>query len=90
MFNNHCKLKLFSMADTCFASTIVMLNRFKTRKRGLEQLVISEEWEMYKENDVVKAKDVRPLPPPGRGKEAQHGTGTLQPAFLTLVGPFHI
>ena len=59
MYNNHCKLKLLSVADTCFASTIVMLKRFKTIKRGLEQLVISEEWEMYKEDDVVKAKEVK-------------------------------
>ena len=58
MFNNHCKLKLLLVADTRFASTIVMLKRFKTIKRGLEQLVISEEWEMYKEHDVVKAKKV--------------------------------
>ena len=59
MYNNHCKLKLLSVADTCFASTIVMLKRFKTIKRGLKQLVISEEWEMYKEDDVVKAKEVK-------------------------------
>ena len=56
MFNNHCQLKLLSVADTRFASTIVMLKIFKTIKRGFEQLVISEEWEMYKEDDVVKAK----------------------------------
>ena len=37
MFNNHCKLKLLSVADTRNASTIVMLKRFKTIKRGLEQ-----------------------------------------------------
>ena len=59
MYNNHCKLKLLSMVDTCFASTIVMLKRFKKIKRGLEQLVISEEWEMYKEDNVVKAKEVK-------------------------------
>ena len=59
MYNNHYKLKLLSVAYTRFASTIVMLKRFKTIKRGLEQLVISEEWEMYKEDDVVKAKEVK-------------------------------
>ena len=59
MFNNPYKLKLFSVADTRFASTIVMFKRFKTIKRGLEQLVISEEWEMYKEDDVVKVKEVK-------------------------------
>ena len=41
MFNNHCKLKLLSVTDTCFASTIVMLKKFKTIKRGSKQLVIS-------------------------------------------------
>ena len=59
MFNNHCKLKSLSMDDTHFASTVVMLKRFKKIKRGLEQLVISEEWEMYKEYDVVRAKEVK-------------------------------
>ena len=59
MFNNHCKLKLLSMADTCFASTIVMLKRFKTIKRGFGQLVICEEWEKYKEDEIVKAKEVK-------------------------------
>ena len=59
MFNNHCKLKLLSVAYTHFASTIIMLKQSKTIKRSLEQLVISEEWEMYKEDDVVKAKEVK-------------------------------
>ena len=59
MFNNHCKLKSLSVVDTHFASTIVMLKQFKTIKRGLEQLEISEEWEMYIEHDVVKAKEVK-------------------------------
>ena len=43
MFNNHYKLKLLSVENTRFASTIVMLKRFKTIKRDLEKLVISEE-----------------------------------------------
>ena len=34
MFNNHCKLKLLSMADTRFASTIVMLKRFQAIKEA--------------------------------------------------------
>ena len=59
MFNNHCKLKLLSVTDTRFTSTIVMLKQFKMIKRGFEQLVISEEWEMYKEDDLVKAKKVK-------------------------------
>ena len=43
MFNNHCKLKLLSMIETRFASTIVTLKILKTIKRYLEQLVIGEE-----------------------------------------------
>ncbi|KAK1586334.1 hypothetical protein Q3G72_001452 [Acer saccharum] len=42
MFNDHSKLKLLSVADTRFASTIVMLKRFKQIKQGLQQMVISE------------------------------------------------
>ena len=37
MFNNYCKLKLLSVANTRFASTIVMFKRLKTINRGLEQ-----------------------------------------------------
>ena len=51
MFNIHCKLKLLLVADK--------LKRLKTIKRDLEQLVITEEWEIYKEDDVVKVKEVK-------------------------------
>ncbi|BFG40558.1 hypothetical protein CerSpe_268320 [Prunus speciosa] len=56
MYNDHCKLKLLSVAETRFASTIVMLKRFKQVKQGLEQMVISEQWDIYKEDDVVKTR----------------------------------
>lgn len=59
MFNCHCKLKLLSIADTRFASTIIMLKRFKQVKQGLEHMVISERWDLYKEDDVNKAKLVK-------------------------------
>ncbi|XP_020415467.1 uncharacterized protein LOC18782979 [Prunus persica] len=59
MYNDHCKLKLLSVAETRFASTIVMLRRFKQVKQGLEQMVISEQWDIYKEDDVVKARTVK-------------------------------
>ncbi|KAK2665693.1 hypothetical protein Ddye_004267 [Dipteronia dyeriana] len=59
MFNDHSKLKLLSFADTRFASTIVMLKRFKQIKQGLKQMVISERWDMYKDDDVEKARAVK-------------------------------
>ncbi|KAL5134361.1 hypothetical protein HKD37_03G007538 [Glycine soja] len=45
--------------DAIFASTIVMLKRFKQLKKGLQEMVISDQWSSYKEDDVVKAKFVK-------------------------------
>ncbi|KAI9181641.1 hypothetical protein LWI28_017053 [Acer negundo] len=59
MFNDHSKLKLLTVADTRFASTIVMLKRFKQIKQALQHMVISEKWDMYKEDDVEKARSVK-------------------------------
>ncbi|KAL5153357.1 hypothetical protein HKD37_19G052923 [Glycine soja] len=52
-------LKLLSIAPTRFASTIVMLKRFKQLKKGLQEMVISDQWSSYKEDDVAKAKFVK-------------------------------
>ncbi|XP_068309771.1 uncharacterized protein [Pyrus communis] len=42
-----------------FASTLVMLRRFKELKEGLQQMVISPNWALYKEDDLVKAMMVK-------------------------------
>ncbi|KAH1249212.1 putative plant SNARE 11 [Glycine max] len=52
-------LKLLSIAPTRFSSTIVMLKRFKQLKKGLQEMVISDQWSSYKEDDVAKAKFVK-------------------------------
>ncbi|KAL6276744.1 hypothetical protein ACE6H2_020345 [Prunus campanulata] len=59
MYNAHCKLKLLSVVEARFASSIAILKRFKQVKQGLEQMVISEQWDMYKDDDVVKARMVK-------------------------------
>ncbi|GJT24413.1 putative hAT dimerization domain, ribonuclease H-like domain protein [Tanacetum coccineum] len=59
MYNKFTPLKLFSVAETRFASIIVMLKRFKLVKRALESLVMSEEWASYREDDQDKARFVR-------------------------------
>ena len=41
IFNRFTPLRLFSIADTHFASIIVMLKRFKLIKRGLQAMVLS-------------------------------------------------
>ncbi|KAJ9552368.1 hypothetical protein OSB04_016413 [Centaurea solstitialis] len=47
--------KLLSVVDTRFASIIVMLKRLKLSKRGLQGMVISEEWFSYTLDDTVQA-----------------------------------
>ncbi|KAH1241966.1 hypothetical protein GmHk_07G019414 [Glycine max] len=59
IFNSFNSLKLLSIAPTRFASTIVMLKRFKQLKKGLQEMVISDQWSSYKEDDVAKAKFVK-------------------------------
>ncbi|KAH7557045.1 hypothetical protein JRO89_XS11G0035900 [Xanthoceras sorbifolium] len=52
MFNDHSKLKLLSIAETRFASAIVMLKRFKQRKQSLEHMVITPIYEMLRMADT--------------------------------------
>nr|XP_007144620.1 hypothetical protein PHAVU_007G170700g [Phaseolus vulgaris]ESW16614.1 hypothetical protein PHAVU_007G170700g [Phaseolus vulgaris] len=59
MFNNFNSLKLLSLAPTRFASTIVMLKRFRSLKKGLQEMVISDEWSFYKEDNVDSAQFVK-------------------------------
>ncbi|XP_028084703.1 uncharacterized protein LOC114285827 [Camellia sinensis] len=59
IFNEFVPLKLLAVADTCFASAIVMLKRFKLVKRGLQSIVISDQWVSYKEDDVGKATSMK-------------------------------
>nr|XP_034580677.1 uncharacterized protein LOC117843997 [Setaria viridis] len=59
MFNSFSKLKFLAIADTRFASVIVMLRRFLLLKESLVQMVISDKWRAYREDDQEKANFVR-------------------------------
>ncbi|KAG5531582.1 hypothetical protein RHGRI_026259 [Rhododendron griersonianum] len=59
IFNEFVSLKLLSIADTRFASSIIMLKRLKLISRGLQAMVISERWSSYREDDVGKAASVK-------------------------------
>ena len=59
IFNDFVPLKLLAVADTRFASAIIMLKRFKLIKRGLQSMVICDRWASYKEDDVGKATLVK-------------------------------
>lgn len=61
IFNEFVPLKLLSVADTRFASSIIMLKRFKLISRGLQTMVISERWSSYREDDVGKAASVKEM-----------------------------
>ncbi|XP_025982273.1 uncharacterized protein LOC114393576 [Glycine soja] len=61
IFNEFSSLKLLSIAETRFASMIVMLKRFKLLKRCLQNMVISDQWNSYREDDVRKAAHVKEL-----------------------------
>nr|KYP55277.1 hypothetical protein KK1_001484 [Cajanus cajan] len=56
IFNHFSPLKLLAIAETRFASILVMLKRFKLLKGVLQSMVISEEWNSYREDDVGKAQ----------------------------------
>ena len=75
MFNEHVKMKVLSIAETRFASVIIMLKRFKTIKRGLQNLVLCEKLILYKDDDVGKAKIFK-------GKVLDDGGGTKLTTFF--------
>ncbi|KAL4598363.1 hypothetical protein ACB092_11G054500 [Castanea dentata] len=61
MFNEFCPLKLLQVADTRFASVVIMLKRLKLIKRCLQAMAISEQWASYREDDVGKAQKVKEM-----------------------------
>lgn len=59
IFNEYSKLKFLAIADTRFASVIVMLKRFRLLKESLQRMVISDKWTAYKQDDRENARFVR-------------------------------
>ncbi|KAJ1443109.1 Ribonuclease H-like superfamily [Sesbania bispinosa] len=61
MFNQFVHLKLLAVAETRFASIIIMLKRMRTIKHGLQSMVIIEQWSHYREDNVQKAASVKEI-----------------------------
>ncbi|XP_074308360.1 uncharacterized protein LOC141643211 [Silene latifolia] len=59
IFNKFSPLKLLSVADTRFASIVVMLKRLKLLKTSLQSMVVSEAWTTYREDRRGQAVLVR-------------------------------
>ncbi|GJN00319.1 hypothetical protein PR202_ga17743 [Eleusine coracana subsp. coracana] len=55
MFNKFSHLKLLSIAETRFASVVCMLKRMVEVKMPLKQMVISEEWAIYKDDNQISS-----------------------------------
>ncbi|GAV83054.1 DUF659 domain-containing protein [Cephalotus follicularis] len=59
MFNEFVSLKLFSVAETHFASMVIMLKRFKLIKSGIQNMVISDKWIIYRDDHQGRARTVK-------------------------------
>ncbi|XP_077210351.1 uncharacterized protein LOC143845833 [Tasmannia lanceolata] len=61
IFNDFNSLKLLSVAETRFASVIVMLKRFKLLKQSLQSMVISDKWNCYRDEseDGIYRKEAK-------------------------------
>eukprot|EP00267_Zea_mays_P045970 XP_020398306.1 uncharacterized protein LOC103634671 [Zea mays] len=59
MFNEQSNLKFLAIADTRFASAIVMLKRFIIIKDALSVMVVSEKWSTYREDNPRQAQFVK-------------------------------
>jgi len=59
MFNDYSKMKLLAVAETKFAYWIITLKWFKVIERNLQDLVLSDQWNMYRDDDVGQAQFVK-------------------------------
>lgn len=59
MFNEFSKLKLLVVAETRFVSVVVMLKRFCMVKGVLQNMVISDKWEAYRDDNIGMTQFVR-------------------------------
>jgi hypothetical protein len=63
MFNEFSKLKFLQIAETRFASIVIMLKRFLDIKDALVQMVVHQNWAAYREdnNTAARAQRVKEL-----------------------------
>jgi hypothetical protein len=59
MFNEQSNLKFLAIADTRFASAIVVLKRLIAIKDALSVMVVSEKWSAYREDNPRQAQFVK-------------------------------
>ena len=61
MFNEFSKLKFLQIAETRFASIVIMMKRFLDIKEALVQMVVHQNWASYKEVQPASSQRVKEL-----------------------------
>ena len=61
MLNEFSKLKFLQIAETRFASVVIMLKRFLLIKDALTLMVVHANWANYREDDPPTAQRVKEL-----------------------------
>ena len=61
MFNEFFPLKQLQVADTRFASVVIILKRLKLIRRCIQAMAISDQWDSYREDDVGKVQKVKDM-----------------------------
>ncbi|KAH6779478.1 hypothetical protein C2S52_010715 [Perilla frutescens var. hirtella] len=60
IYNKHSKLSLLRVADTRFASSIIMAKRLRDVKLSLEKMFMDADWRTYKDgNNEAKSQEVK-------------------------------
>ena len=61
IFNEFSYFKFLSIVEIHFATMIVMLKRLKLLKRCLQNMVIRDQWNSYREDSVRKVPHVKEI-----------------------------
>ncbi|KAF8400496.1 hypothetical protein HHK36_013794 [Tetracentron sinense] len=61
IYNKYSKLKLLSVTETRFASTLILVKRIFQVKSALQRMVIDESWRFYREEDCQKAQKIKDI-----------------------------
>ena len=61
IYKEYTHLSLLKIADTRFASSFIMLKRFREVKTALGSMVISEYWSFWRKTDQIASKKVKDI-----------------------------
>ncbi|WVZ98549.1 hypothetical protein U9M48_043978 [Paspalum notatum var. saurae] len=59
IFDEFSQLKMLDIPDSCFASDIVMLKRFRLIKQSLLRMIVSDQWPAYRKENIEDSQIAR-------------------------------